>query len=49
VGMYLSKDSARMGTTRATTRSLARSAGGLAKLLTPALRVWRIAHGQRAS
>jgi tetraprenyl-beta-curcumene synthase len=49
VAMYLSKDSARIATARAATRSLAHSGGSLVRLLLPLLRAWRIAHGQRAA
>ena len=49
IAMYLSKDSVRTPDTRALTASITSSAGSLARLLVPVLRVWRIANGQRAA
>jgi tetraprenyl-beta-curcumene synthase len=49
VAMYLSKDSAQAPEMRADTRRLVDSAGSLAKLLLPVLRLWRIVYAQRAS
>jgi tetraprenyl-beta-curcumene synthase len=49
VAMYLSKDSARTSQMRASTRSLMRAGGSLARLLLPVLRLWRIVYTQRSS
>jgi tetraprenyl-beta-curcumene synthase len=49
VAMYLSKDSARTPAMRATTRNLANAGGSLARLLSPVLRLWRIAYAQRSA
>jgi tetraprenyl-beta-curcumene synthase len=49
VAMYLSKDSARSPSMRATTMSLARAGGSLALLLLPVLRLWRIAYALRSA
>ncbi|MBS1868902.1 MAG: DUF2600 family protein [Actinobacteria bacterium] len=48
VAMYLSKDSAGTPELRATTRSLVQAGGTLTLVLVPALRLWRIRHGQRS-
>jgi tetraprenyl-beta-curcumene synthase len=48
VAMYLSKDSARAPSMRASTRGLVRAGGSLAVLLRPVLRMWRIAYAQRS-
>ncbi len=47
--MYLSKNEATSRIPRSTTCRLIRSAGSLARLLLPILRVWRLAYSQRAS
>jgi tetraprenyl-beta-curcumene synthase len=47
VAMYLSKDSSRSRTLRASSMSLAGAGGSLTVLLLPVLRIWRIAHAQR--
>lgn len=49
IAMYLSKDSARTPSMRATTSSLAGAGGSLTRLLVPILRVWRIAYAQRST
>jgi tetraprenyl-beta-curcumene synthase len=49
MAMYLSKDSARSLQMRATTASLVRAGGPLARLLVPVLRLWRIAYGQQSA
>jgi tetraprenyl-beta-curcumene synthase len=49
IAMYLSKDSVRTPQTRAFTQSLTHTAGPLTRLLLPALRVWRLIYGQRAT
>jgi len=49
IAMYLSKDSVRTPETRAFTQGLTRTAGPLARLLMPVLRVWRLIYGQRAT
>ncbi len=49
VAMYASKDSARTPQMRATTASLVRAGGPLARMLVPVLRLWRIAYGQQAA
>jgi len=49
MAMYLSKDSARTPQMRATTASLVRAGGPLARLLVPVLRLWRIAYGQQSA
>jgi tetraprenyl-beta-curcumene synthase len=49
VAMYLSKDSARTPSMRATTKSLTDAGGSLTRLLVPILRLWRIAYAQRST
>jgi tetraprenyl-beta-curcumene synthase len=49
MAMYLSKDSIRTPQMRATTASLIRAGGPLARLLVPVLRLWRIAYGQQSA
>jgi tetraprenyl-beta-curcumene synthase len=49
MAMYLSKDSTRAPDMRATTASLLRAGGPLARLLVPVLRLWRIAYGQQSA
>jgi tetraprenyl-beta-curcumene synthase len=49
VAMYLSKDSARAPHMRASTASLVRAGGPLARALVPVLRLWRIVYGQRTA
>jgi tetraprenyl-beta-curcumene synthase len=49
VAMYLSRDSARTPTMRASTHRLAHAGGPLARLLLPVLRLWRVAYSQRAT
>ncbi|MGH2855313.1 MAG: DUF2600 family protein [Solirubrobacteraceae bacterium] len=46
VAMYLSKDSARAPSMRASTRGLVCAGGSLAVLLLPVLRMWRVAYEQ---
>jgi len=46
VAMYLSKDSARLPGSRATTRALVRAGGSLTRVLLPILRIWRSAYAQ---
>jgi tetraprenyl-beta-curcumene synthase len=48
VAMYLSKDSARAPSMRASTRGLVHAGGSLAVLLIPVLRIWRLAYAQRS-
>lgn len=49
IAMYLSKDSARAPDLRSTTRALVRAGGLPTQVLLPALRLWRIRHGQQAA
>jgi tetraprenyl-beta-curcumene synthase len=49
IAMYLSKDSARTPEMRATTKSLVRAGGSLARLLLPILRTWRVLYAQRSA
>lgn len=49
IAFYLSKDSARTPEMRASTRELRRAGGLLVELLTPVLRLWRTAYGQRSA
>ncbi|WP_320672807.1 DUF2600 family protein [Patulibacter defluvii] len=49
IAMYLSHDAAHDPRLAAGTRGLVRSAGGTARLMTPILRLWRIAYGQQAA
>lgn len=46
---YLSKDTARTAAMQAGTRRLVRCGGPLTRLLTPILRLWRLAYGQRSA
>jgi tetraprenyl-beta-curcumene synthase len=48
VAMYLSKDSARSSGLRQPSASLTDAGGSLTRVLLPILRMWRIAHAQRA-
>ena len=47
IALYLSKDSARAPTLRATTAEIAAAGGSLTRLLLPILRAWRLCNGQR--
>lgn len=49
IAMYMSKDSARIGEVRATTKRLIDAGGSLTKILLPILRAWRIAYMQRSA
>ncbi len=49
VALYLSKDSVRTPSTRATARTLLDAGGPLARLLLPVLRAWRTTYGQRTA
>lgn len=49
VAMYLTRDSARTATMRATTQSLVEAGGSLTRLLMPVLRLWRTAYGLRSA
>jgi tetraprenyl-beta-curcumene synthase len=49
VAFYLSKDSARTPTMRASTRTLRQAGGPLVEMLTPALWLWRAAYGQKSA
>jgi tetraprenyl-beta-curcumene synthase len=49
IAFYLSKDSVRTPELRRSTRKLCRAGGPLVALLAPALRVWRMAYGQRSA
>lgn len=49
IAMYLSHDAAHDPRLAVGTRRLVRTAGGTARLMTPILRLWRIAYGQRAA
>jgi tetraprenyl-beta-curcumene synthase len=48
IAMYLSKDSARVAETSATTAMLVRAGGSLTRLLVPILRLWRVAYRQQS-
>jgi tetraprenyl-beta-curcumene synthase len=48
IAMYLSKDSARTPSMRASTASFVHAGGSLTRLLLPVLRLWRIVFAQRA-
>lgn len=48
-GFYLSKDAARTPPMRIGTRRLVGAGGPLTRLLTPALRLWRLLYGQRSA
>jgi tetraprenyl-beta-curcumene synthase len=49
IAMYLSKDSVRTPGARTRTASFTHTAGPLARLLVPVLRVWRLIYNQRAA
>jgi tetraprenyl-beta-curcumene synthase len=49
IAMYLSKDSVRTPAARTRTSSFTHTAGPLARLLLPVLRVWRLIHNQQAA
>jgi tetraprenyl-beta-curcumene synthase len=49
VALYLSKDSARCPSMRATSRRIAAAGGSLTRALVPILRLWRIAYAQRST
>jgi tetraprenyl-beta-curcumene synthase len=49
IAFFLSKDSVRAPELRASTRALRRAGGPLVELLLPALRLWRLAYGQRSA
>ncbi|HEX2070730.1 MAG TPA: DUF2600 family protein [Thermoleophilaceae bacterium] len=49
VTMYLTKDSARAPGMRRGTRQIIRAGGSLCRLLSPVLRLWRIAYSQRSA
>jgi tetraprenyl-beta-curcumene synthase len=49
VALYLSKDSARCPSMRATSRRIAAAGGSLTRALIPILRLWRIAYAQRST
>ncbi len=49
IAFYLSKDSVNTPAMRPSTRQLRRAGGPLVELLLPALRMWRIAYGQRST
>ena len=49
IAMYLSKDSARTGAMRDTTKTLVAAGGSLTRALVPILRLWRIAYAQRST
>lgn len=49
IAMYLSHDAARDPRLAVGTRRLVRTAGGTARLMTPILRLWRVAYGQQAA
>lgn len=49
VAMYLSKDTVHTSDTQARTTSLIQTAGPLARLLLPVLKVWRVVYGQQTA
>ncbi|MFA4927900.1 MAG: DUF2600 family protein [Patulibacter sp.] len=49
IAMYLSHDAAYQPRLAASTHQLVRGGGGTVRLMTPILRLWRIAYGQRAA
>jgi tetraprenyl-beta-curcumene synthase len=49
VGLYLSKDSARVPAMRSSSEGIAQAGGALTRALVPVLRAWRVAHSLRSS
>jgi len=49
IALYLSKDSARTGQMRHSTRQIVRAGGTLPRMLLPVLRLWRVANAQSGS
>jgi tetraprenyl-beta-curcumene synthase len=49
VGLYLSKDSARVAGMRGSSELIAQAGGALTRALVPVLRAWRVAHSLRSS
>lgn len=49
VGLYLSKDSARVPAMRRSSEGIAQAGGALTRALVPVLRAWRVAHSLRSS